>query len=69
MSEITTAQQNMKMRCQENMDAIRDIIKNRHEWGFFSDDELCDLIRRHQAEIKECVDTNILNRRIRSCGQ
>lgn len=68
MGEIRTAQQNMEERCQRNMNMIVNTLKCRHEIAF-TDDQIRSLIKVCQAQVKECVDINVINRRIRSCGQ
>ncbi len=69
MGEIKTAQQRMEARCQENMDMIRDIVENHDQWTWMPVNEIKETIRHHQSEIKECIDINVLNRRIRSCSR
>jgi hypothetical protein len=70
MGEIKTAKINMKERCERNMWIIRDLLENRSDYTHeFEPEELAQIMINAQNEVKECVDINVLNRRIRSCGK
>ena len=70
MGEIRTAQQNMDIRCKRQMGIVRDLIENRSDYTHeFEPEEIDQMLLNAQDEIKDCVEINIINRRIRSCGQ
>ncbi len=70
MGEIKTAQQNMEIRCKRHMGIARDLIENRSDYLHeFEPEELKQMLLNAQDEIRECVDINIINRRIKSCGK
>lgn len=70
MGEVKTAQINMKERCERNMWIVRDLLENRSDYTHeFEPEELSQMMINAQNEVKECVDTNVINRRIRLCGK
>jgi len=70
MGEIRTAQCNMETRCKRQMGIVRDLIENRSDYTHeFESEEIDQMLLNAQDVIRECIETNIINRRIRSCGQ
>ena len=70
MGEIKTAQSNMETRCTNSMLMIESIITSPKAWvEAYGEKYTKELYWDCQEQIKEIININVINRRIRSCSR